>query len=129
MVRMLLAGLLTIGAYAQYGESSGESAYEAPQAAAVAEYSAPQEETIIHPSCDSGGPTIRTASAGGYGASAAMGHESEYRKLNGKVVHRKLSDYVENAQRTLFEDDLEEPYDDPGCGHGVCVMTLGDRSE
>lgn len=127
MGRWLFLGLLAGGATAQYGESAAAEAYERPQVA-VAEYTGVLAEDHIHPGCSSGGVAIRAESAEYAGA---MGHEERggYRRLNSKVSHRKLEDYIESTKRTLFEDDLEEPYDDPGCGHGVCVMTLGRKLE
>jgi len=81
-------------------------AYHAPMAAA---YAAPVAEFHIHPACNSGGPTP------GYGESVQMEAHGGYRNLRN--------------DRTLFEDDLEEPFDDPGCGHGVCVLAPGGHGE
>merc|ERR1719162_1874669 len=111
-----------------YGQSAAAApAYHAPMVRTQAAYHAPVaqvaaygavQELHIHPACSDGGPTPERAQAAG-----------DYRKLGGKVSHRKLVDYIENSKRSLFEDDLEEPFDDPGCGHGVCVLARGGRGE
>jgi len=121
----LLAG--TIAQYGQPPAARAQPAYapasfqaaEYHPVAAQAAYEPMEAEELphIHPACNSGGPT----------AAAAM--MSGYRKLGGKVAQRKLEDYIENAKRSLEEDDLEEPFDDPGCGHGVCVLAPGGHGE
>lgn len=105
---------------AEYHPVAAQVAEYHPVAAQVAAYQEPvgvQELDHIHPACNSGGPTAVAASFSGY------------RKLGGKIAQRKLEDYIENVKRSLEEDDLEEPFDDPGCGHGVCVLAPGGRGE
>lgn len=99
---------LSAACHAQYGAAPA-MAYQPAAHVAVAAYSE-AEALHIHPSCNSGGPT---AGYEGYEPAAS----SEYRK-------RTL-----RSDRTLFEDDLEEPYDDPGCGHGICVEAPGGHNE
>lgn len=85
-----------------YHAAAAAPAYHPVAAAAPAYAAATVTELHIHPACHIGGPTPIRANG-------------EYRKLR--------------ADRTLFEDDLEEPYDDPGCGHGVCVLAPGGHGE
>jgi hypothetical protein len=97
-----------------YHAPAAAAEYHPPAAAAAAyhppamaqTYAAPAEELHIHPSCNSGGPTPMRMGGG-------------YRMLSGKV----------QGDRSLEEDDLEEPFDDPGCGHGVCVLAPGGHGE
>jgi len=110
---------------AYHAEAAAAPAYHAPAPAyhpapMAQAYAAPveAEEFHIHPACNSGGPTAGYAApmameAPRYGASEARG--GGYRNLR--------------SDRTLFEDDLQEPFDDPGCGHGVCVLAPGGHGE
>jgi len=110
---------------AYHAEAAAAPVYHAPAPAyhpapMAQAYAAPveAEEFHIHPACNSGGPTAGYAApmameAPRYGASEARG--GGYRNLR--------------SDRTLFEDDLQEPFDDPGCGHGVCVLAPGGHGE
>lgn len=92
----------------QYGAEAHHEEYHAPmrQEYAPAHVHVEVAEYHIHPPCSSGGPTPMRMEA----------QHSGYRNLRTEV------------DRTLFEDDLELPADDIGCGHGICVMAPGGTS-